>query len=153
MCTADRARRPAPRTLRREAGRRRQDRARGERRRLARWRGAGGGDDHDPLPKRDMSAPGAASTPVAVGEDAPIFEVMSTLRAMRRLKPDPVPDERLARLVQAAVWAPNGANRQAMEFVVVTDRALMARLAQLWGRSVEAYLNSLGRITPATQEE
>jgi nitroreductase len=72
---------------------------------------------------------------------------------MRRLKPDPVPDELLERLVQAAIWAPNGANRQAMEFVVVTDRALMARLAQLWGRSVDAYLNSLGRVTPATQDE
>jgi nitroreductase len=100
-----------------------------------------------------VSAPDAASPPVAVGEDAPIFQVMSTLRAMRRLKPDPVPDELLERLAQAAVWAPNGATRQAMEFVVVTDRALMARLAQLWGRSVDAHLNSLGRVTPATQDE
>jgi nitroreductase len=100
-----------------------------------------------------VSAPNAAPPSVAIGEDAPIFEVMSTLRAMRRLKPDPVPDELLERLVQAAIWAPNGANRQAMEFVVVTDRALMARLAQLWGRSVDAYLDSLGRITPATQDE
>ena len=58
-----------------------------------------------------MSAPDAASPPIAVGEDAPIFQVMSTLRAMRRLKPDPVPDELLERLVQAAIWAPNGANR------------------------------------------
>jgi nitroreductase len=78
---------------------------------------------------------------------------MSTLRAMRRLKPDPVPDELLERLVQAAVWAPSGGNRQAMEFVIVTDRALMARLAQLWGRSVDAYLGSIGRVTPATQDE
>ena len=29
---------------------------------------------------------------VAIGEDAPIFEVMSTMRAMRRLKPDPIPN-------------------------------------------------------------
>jgi nitroreductase len=87
-----------------------------------------------------------------VGEDAPIFEVMSTLRAMRRLRPDPVPDALLERLVQAATWAPNGANRQAMEFVVVTERDVMARLAPLWGRSVDAYLASLGRVTPATQD-
>jgi nitroreductase len=98
-------------------------------------------------------APDAASPTVAVGEDAPIFEVMATMRAMRRLKPDAVPDEMLERLVEAATWAPNGANRQAMEFVVVTDRQLMARLADLWGRSVGAYLNSLGRVTPATQDE
>jgi nitroreductase len=46
---------------------------------------------------------------VPVGEDAPILEVMSTLRAMRRLKPDPVPDELLERLVEAASWRPTAA--------------------------------------------
>ena len=35
------------------------------------------------------------AAPVPVGEDAPILQVMSTLRAMRRLKPEPVPDELL----------------------------------------------------------
>jgi nitroreductase len=100
-----------------------------------------------------VRATDAASAPVALGEDAPIFEVMSTLRAMRRLKPDPIPDELLERLVQAATWAPSGGNRQAMEFVVVTDRELMARLADLWGRSFDAYLNSLGRVTPATGDD
>jgi nitroreductase len=94
-----------------------------------------------------MTEPG-----VPVGEDAPILEVMATMRAMRRLKPDPVPDEMLQKLVQAASWAPNGANRQAMEFVVVTDRDRMGRLAPLWARSVDAYLGSLGRVTPATKD-
>jgi nitroreductase len=89
---------------------------------------------------------------VAVGEDAPIFEVMSTMRAMRRLKPDPVPDELLDKLVAAATWAPSGSNSQGYEFVVVTDRALMRRLAGLWNRSVEAYLASVGRVTPAAQD-
>jgi nitroreductase len=88
----------------------------------------------------------------AVGEDAPIFEVMSTMRAMRRLKPDPVPDELLDKLVQAATWGPSGSNSQGYEFVVVTDRALMRRLAELWNRSVEAYLASVGRVTPAAQD-
>jgi nitroreductase len=90
---------------------------------------------------------------VPVGEDAPILEVMSTLRAMRRLKPDPVPDELLERLVEAASWAPSGGNEQALEFVVVTDRDVMARLAGLWSRSFEAYLGSLGRVTAATQDD
>ena len=90
---------------------------------------------------------------VPVGEAAPILQVMSTLRAMRRLKPDPVPDELLHRLIQAASWAPSGGNEQSLEFVVVTDREVMARLAELWGRSVDAYLRSLGRVTAATQDE
>jgi nitroreductase len=94
-----------------------------------------------------------AAQTVPVGEDAPIFEVMSTMRAMRRLKPDPVPEELLEKLVEAATWAPSGSNLQGYQFVVVTDRALMRRLAQLWSRSVDAYLASLGRVTPAAQDD
>jgi len=45
-----------------------------------------------------MSAPA-----VPVGADAPIMEVMATMRAMRRLKPDPVPDELLDTLVEGNV--------------------------------------------------
>jgi nitroreductase len=63
---------------------------------------------------------------------AELFEVMSTMRAMRRLKPDPVPDEMLARLVEAATWAPSAANIQGYSFVLVTDRKVIAQLADLW---------------------
>ena len=83
---------------------------------------------------------------VLLGEDAPAFAVMSTLRAMRRLKPDPVPGELLEKLVQAATWAPSGSNLQAHEFAVVTDTSVMGRMAKLWSGSVEAYLNSAGRV-------
>jgi nitroreductase len=80
-----------------------------------------------------------------------LFAVMSTMRAMRRLKPDPVPDELLVKLVEAATWGPSGSNLQAYEFVVVTDRDVMARLAALWARSVDAYLASVGQVTPAAR--
>lgn len=90
---------------------------------------------------------------VPVGGDAPILEVMATMRAMRRLKPDPVPDDLLERLVEAATWAPSGSDLQSYEFVVVTERQLMARLAGLWGRSVDAYLASIGRVTPAARDD
>jgi nitroreductase len=90
---------------------------------------------------------------VAVGEDAPVLEVMATMRAMRRLKPDPVPDELLERLVEAATWAPSGSNAQAYEFVVVTDRAVMAELAGLWRRSHELYFATVGGDRPATMSE
>ena len=85
---------------------------------------------------------------VLLGEDAPAFAVMSTLRAMRRLKPDPVPGELLEKLVQAATWAPSGSKLQAHEFAVVTDTSVMGRMAKLWSGSVEAYLNSAGRVAP-----
>jgi nitroreductase len=89
---------------------------------------------------------------VPVGEDAPVFAVMATMRAMRRLRPDPVPDELLARLVEAATWAPSGGNIQAYSFVVVTDRAQMTRLAALWRRCVDLYLGSLGSNPESTMD-
>src|ERR671934_1865469 len=89
-----------------------------------------------------------AAPAVPVGADAPILEVMSTMRAMRRLKPDPVPDELLERLVDAATWAPSGGNAQAYSFVVVTDRQQMARLAELWRVVCDFYLASFATVVP-----
>ena len=85
---------------------------------------------------------------VPIGPDAPILEVMATMRAMRRLKPDPVPDELLEKLVEAATWAPSGGNLQAYSFVVVTDRGQMARLAELWRVVVDFYLATFATEGP-----
>ena len=54
-------------------------------------------------------------------ETTNMFEVMSTMRAMRRLKPDPVPDELINKILQAAQWAPSGGNTQRWRFLVVKD--------------------------------
>ena len=51
-----------------------------------------------------------------------LFATMSTARAMRRLSAEPVPDEVLRSIAQAATWAPSGSNAQGEGFVVVTDR-------------------------------
>src|SRR5215469_8986536 len=72
------------------------------------------------------SAPPGSSVPV--GPEAPVMEVLRTMRAMRRLKPDPVPRDLLEQLVEAATWAPSASNQQLYSYVVVTDRAQMARL-------------------------
>ena len=89
-----------------------------------------------------------AAPAVPIGADAPILEVMATMRAMRRLRPDPVPDEMLEQLVEAATWAPSGGNIQAFSFVVVTDRDQMARLAELWRVVCDFYLASFATVTP-----
>ena len=80
------------------------------------------------------------------------MEILATTRAMRRLKPDPVPDELLERLVEAATWGPSGSNMQSYEYIVVTDRDVMARLAVLWRRCVEQYLERAGAGTPAASD-
>ena len=41
-----------------------------------------------------------------------IFEVMYSTRSMRRLKPDPIPDEVLYKILDAGIRAPSGGNTQ-----------------------------------------
>jgi nitroreductase len=61
---------------------------------------------------------------------ADLFEVMGTARAMRHLRPDPVPQEMIDRLLWAATRAPSPGNTQGWEFVVVDDPALRARIGE-----------------------
>jgi len=65
---------------------------------------------------------------------------MASMRAMRRLRPDPVPEELLRQLIEAAHWAPTGGHLQGYSFVVVTDRAQMARLATIWQAVAALYV-------------
>jgi nitroreductase len=91
--------------------------------------------------------------PIVTGEDAPIFHVMRTMRAMRKLKPDPVPDELLTQLVEAATWAPSGSNSQGYHYVVVTDREQIAKVAELWRVVSGYYLEGIARAVPPGSTE
>lgn len=75
-----------------------------------------------------------------MADEMGIFEVMYHCRAMRRLKSDPVPEELLVELVDAANQAPSGSNRQAARWIIVRDAAQRARLAELNKKAVEAYI-------------
>jgi nitroreductase len=48
-------------------------------------------------------------------------ELVSTTRAIRRYRPDPIPDEDLATMLFAATRAPSGSNRQPFRFIVLRD--------------------------------
>lgn len=61
-----------------------------------------------------------------------LTEAMSTLRAVRRLKPDPIPDEVLDRVLQAAAWAPTGGNAQPWRIILVKDSGKKKRLGELY---------------------
>ena len=67
-------------------------------------------------------------------ETTNIFEVMSTMRAMRRLKPDPVPDELINKILQAAQWAPSGGNTQRWRFLVVKDPEIKKKVQVYYKR-------------------
>ena len=79
------------------------------------------------------------------------FDVVTTQRAMRRLKPDPIPEAALRQIMDAAICAPSGGNRQGWRFVVVRDAAKRARLGQLY-REGFAELAKLPYYAGAMQE-
>ena len=64
-------------------------------------------------------------------ESTELFHIMRTTRAMRRLKPDPVPDELIHRILQAGQWAANGGANQRWRFLVVKDRSIKEQV-QKW---------------------
>jgi nitroreductase len=68
-----------------------------------------------------------------------VYEAMSTLRAVRRLRPDPVPDDALRRVLEAASWAPTGGNAQPWRVVVVRDAERKQVLGRLYAERWAAY--------------
>jgi nitroreductase len=77
-----------------------------------------------------------------------LLETMATMRAMRRLRPDPVPDRLVRKLIEAAMWAPSAGHQQGQIFVVVTDRERIARLAEVWRTVADMYEGWLARADP-----
>jgi nitroreductase len=78
--------------------------------------------------------------------DVDLYEAMKTLRAVRRLKPDPIPADVLARVLDAATWAPTGGNQQPWRIVLVASAESKARLGALYARSWERFSHGYGRM-------
>ena len=62
----------------------------------------------------------------------PLGEAIFSLRAIRRLKPDPIPDADLRDMLESAIRAPNGGNSQPWHFVVVKNPDVRAQLGSLY---------------------
>lgn len=62
----------------------------------------------------------------------PVGEAMFTQRSIRRLRPDPVPEEDLRLILDAAVKAPSGGNLQFARFLAVTDREKISAFGKLY---------------------
>src|SRR5437879_2426741 len=84
-----------------------------------------------------------------------LFEAMHTCRTVRRLRPDPVPDDVLRQVLTAATWAPSGGNRQPWRFLVVRDaerkRQLRELYLPLWRNFSRAYTRHLETLPPAAR--
>ncbi len=87
-----------------------------------------------------------------------LFEIMYSLRSMRRLKPDPVPDELVWKVLDAAIRAPSGGNTQPWRFLVIraadTKRFIQERYRRGWDRYVQANLKAAAEAAvPMTEAE
>ena len=86
-----------------------------------------------------------------------LYEAMSTTRAVRRLRPDPIPDDVIRRVVQAAIWGPTGANAQPWRIVVVRDAAKKRKLEELylgpWREYAKGHETLLAKMPPAAREK
>jgi nitroreductase len=71
-----------------------------------------------------------------------LYEAMRTLRAVRRLKPDPIPDDVLRRVLEAATWAPSGGNRQPWRIIAVKDPERKRRLGDHYRERWEVFSKS-----------
>lgn len=76
----------------------------------------------------DEDTPG--SVPLA-GDRVGLLEGLVTTRAIRRYRPEPVPDAVLRDILFAATRAPTGSNRQPFRFVVLTDGDVARRAKEL----------------------
>jgi nitroreductase len=67
--------------------------------------------------------------------DIGLFEAMYSARALRRLKPDPVPEEILTRILDAAIRAPSAGNAQNWAFIVVRDAGMRRQLGLVYRKA------------------
>lgn len=86
----------------------------------------------------------------AIGEDLPLLEGIRTARAIRRLKPDPVPNELIRKVCEAGTFAPSGGNRQPWVFVVVTDPERRAWVAERYRKAFHVYIAPALKAAEAT---
>ncbi len=83
-----------------------------------------------------------------------VREALYTTRAMRRVRPDPIPADVQARILDAAIRAPTGGNAQGWRFLLIDDPAVKARLGPLYRDAIAslwqtAYADRLTRARSA----
>ncbi len=76
----------------------------------------------------------------------PFFDLVSNVRAMRRLKPDPIPTELIRKALDAGVQASSGMNSQPWKFVVITEPARKAWFAERYRNAILSRMGSIDGI-------
>ena len=84
-----------------------------------------------------------------------LYEAMNSQRAVRRLRPDPIPEDVLGRIYEAATWAPTGGNVQPWRLVAVSDadkkQALRDLYAPRWADYSATYRDRIAHLDDAAR--
>ncbi len=75
-----------------------------------------------------------------------LFDAIEGRKSIRRFRSDPVPDEVIARVLEAGRRAPSANNTQPWSFLVIRDKSLLAKMAEAVRRQVD-------RMIPFAEDE
>jgi nitroreductase len=85
-----------------------------------------------------------------------LFDAMYAARSLRRLKPDPVPEEIITRILDAAIRAPSAGNAQHWTFIVVRDAEQRRKLGATYRKASDiasAIYRARGRPAHMTEAQ
>jgi len=88
--------------------------------------------------------------------DMGLFDAIYSARSIRRLKPDPVPEELITAVLDAAIRAPSGGNAQSWAFIVVRDPEQRHQLGVIYRKAsdiAEAIYAARGRPAHMTEQQ
>jgi len=84
-----------------------------------------------------------------LGQDIALFDAIFTQRAIRSFKPDPIPEEILYKMIEAATKAPSGGNSQPWAFIVIQDSEQIKGIGTYAKQGfAQMYERALARINP-----
>jgi nitroreductase len=85
-----------------------------------------------------------------------LFEIIRATRSMRRLKPDPLPNDLIRKILEAGVCAPSGGNMQRWRFLVIRDPKIKETVGALYQRAWDEQVAPryrAGEPAPGTSRE
>jgi len=86
--------------------------------------------------------------------DIGLLEAMYSARALRRFKPDPIPDEVISKILDAAIRAPSAGDSQHWAFVVVRDPEQRRKIGEIYRKASKVIgWFYTGRERPAHMDE
>ena len=81
-----------------------------------------------------------------LSSNPPFFDLVGQIRAMRRLKPDPVPLGTLRKVLEAGVQAPSGQNTQPWAFLVISELDERAWFSERYRQAIETRFGTVEQL-------